>query len=425
MIKYIINIWKDKITYLFFDIIYLGGSMDRIVMHIDVNNAFLSWSALYLLEQGYSKDIRKCYAVIGGDETKRHGIVLAKSTPAKEKGIVTAETLYSARKKCPGLEVYPMNYPYYQKKSEELFELISNYTPDIEKFSIDECFIEYTSVRNLYGDPVKFAYKLKDEIKDKLGFTVNIGVANNKLCAKMASDFKKPDRVHTLFMDEVKDKMYPLDVGDLLWIGKKSSEKLHMLGINTIGDLANSNYEDLYRFFKNQTQIMIDHAKGIDNDVVCVIKGERKEISKSFTLEHDVTSRIELYDALNVLSNDLGISIRRQKKYAYVVAVLLKDSSFRNKNHQIKLDNPTNSTDMIYSVSKKLLDEMWELEPIRLVGIRLDKLVDNINMQVSLFESVENNDKNSEIDKVMDSLKEKYGTKIINKASLVSKIKKL
>ena len=204
--------------------------MDRIVMHIDVNNAFLSWTAIYLLEHGYDKDIRHICAVIGGDESSRHGIVLAKSTPAKKYGIVTAETLYQARKKCPNLEVYPSNYQYYQKKSEELFSLISSYTPDIEKFSIDECFLEYTYVKNLYGDPVEFAYKLKDEIKNKLGFTVNIGIANNKLCAKMASDFEKPDKVHTLFMDEVQTKMWPLDVGDLLWIGKKTKLKLNQLG---------------------------------------------------------------------------------------------------------------------------------------------------------------------------------------------------
>src|SRR5574344_465274 len=345
--------------------------MERIVMHIDVNNAFLSWSAVYLLSKGY-KDIRNSYAAIGGDETTRHGIVLAKSPLAKSLGIETAETLYNARKKCPNLEVYPMNYPYYQQKSQELFTLISKYTPDIEKFSIDECFIEYTSVQNLYGDPVKFAYKLKDEIKSTLGFTVNIGIANNKLCAKMASDFT-----------------------------------------------------NLYRFFKNQTNIMIDHAKGIDNDPVVTISEERKGISHSFTAVKDIDNRMDLYDALNIISNDLGISIRKQNKYAYVIAVILKDSFFKNKTHQLKLINPTNNTDEIYKTSKMLLDQMWNGEPIRLVGIRLDKLVDNSYLQVSLFDNIDEDIKNNKIDTVMDELKDKYGTKIINKASLLSKTKKI
>ena len=399
--------------------------MDRIVMHIDVNNAFLSWTALYLLENGYDIDIRNIPSVIGGDEESRHGIVLAKSTPAKKYGIVTAETLYSARKKCPNLKVYPSNYPYYQKKSIELFSLISKYTPDIEIFSIDECFIEYTYVKNLYGDPIKFAYKLKDEIKNILGFTVNIGIANNKLCAKMASDFLKPDMVHTLFENEIENKMYPLDVGELLWIGKKTKVKLNELGIKTIKDLACSDELDLYRYFKNQTKSMIEHAKGIDNSKVIVEREEAKGISKSYTLSHDVTSRLELYDHLNIISNDLALNLRSLNKYTSTIAIILKDSYFKSKTHQIKLDNPTNNTNIIYNTSKKLLDEIWDGIPIRLIGIRLDNLTANGIYQYSLFEDTSEKENNEAIDIVMDKLKNKYGSKIINKASLLSKSKKL
>ena len=399
--------------------------MDRIVMHIDVNNAFLSWTAIYLLEHGYDKDIRNICAVIGGDESSRHGIVLAKSTPAKKYGIVTAETLYQARKKCPNLEVYPSNYQYYQKKSEELFSLISSYTPDIEKFSIDECFLEYTYVKNLYGDPVEFAYKLKDEIKNKLGFTVNIGIANNKLCAKMASDFEKPDKVHTLFMDEVQTKMWPLDVGDLLWIGKKTKLKLNQLGIRKIGDLAISDQKDLYYYFKNQTKTMIEHANGIDDDPVKVVRGEAKGMSKTVTLDHDVNSRIELYDNLNLIANDLGLALRSKEKYANTIAIILKDQYFKSKTHQMKLPNSTNSTNIIYDTSKKLLDETWEGESIRLIGIRLDGLTATGLYQYSLFEDTKVYENDTKLDSVMDSLKNKYGTKIINKASILSKTKKV
>ena len=177
--------------------------MDNIFMHIDVNNAFLSWTAVDLLNKGYKIDIRNIESIIGGDESQRHGIVLAKSMVAKSKGVKTAETIRDAKRKCNDLKIFPPNHKLYQEMSNKLFELISKYTPDIEKLSVDECFIDYTKVRKLYGDPIKFAYKLKKEIKDTLGFTVNIGIANNKLCAKMASDFLKPDRVHTLFKEEV------------------------------------------------------------------------------------------------------------------------------------------------------------------------------------------------------------------------------
>ncbi len=394
-------------------------------MHIDVNNAFLSWTAIDLLNKGYGKDIRELDAVIGGDEASRRGIVLAKSTPAKKKGIVTAETLYQARKKCPGLLVFPSNYSYYQKKSKELFDLIEKYTPDIEKFSIDECFIEYTYVKNLYGDPIEFAYKIQNEIKEKLGFTVNIGIANNKLCAKMASDFEKPNKVHTLFMDEVKTKMWPLDVGDLLWIGKKTKVKLNELGIRTIKDLALADYKDLYYYFKNQTKSMIEHANGIDNEMVKVIREDAKGMSKTTTLDHDVSNRIELYDYLNIISNDLGLSLRSKNKYANAVAIILKDRYFKNKTHQKKLSNPTNNTKLIYETSKVLLDEVWSGEAIRLIGIRLDGLTDNVMYQYSLFEDTKKVDNETKLDGVMDKLKDKYGSKIINKANLFPKNKKM
>ena len=394
-------------------------------MHIDVNNAFLSWEALKLLSEGYDKDIRTLEAIIGGDEESRHGIVLAKSTPAKKKGIKTAMSLYEARKIIPNILVFKPHYSYYQKRSDELFELIGKYTPDIEKFSIDECFIEYTYVAKLYGDPIKFAYKLKDEIKNKLGFTVNIGIANNKLCAKMASDFEKPDKVHTLFKEEVKDKMFPMDVGELLWIGKKTKEKLNQIGIHTIGDLASSKVENLRYYFKNQTEEMIKHANGIDDSLVITKERETACISKMITIDHDVFNKLELHKYLNHISNELGLQLRLSKKYTNTIAIILKNQYFKMSTHQVKLDNPTNVTSKIYEVSKKLLDEAWHGEAIRLVGIRLDNLSLTSSYQHNLFEETNELVKESKIDDVCDTLKNKYGYNIINKASLLPKKDKL
>ena len=181
--------------------------MENIIFHIDVNNAFLSWTAVKLLNSGYKYDIRNSYAIIGGDESGRHGIVLAKSTPAKKLGIKTAETIYSAKKKCRVLKVYPPDYELYRRMSKSLFNLLSKYTCDIEIASIDECYLDYGKVKNLYGDEILFAEKLKKEIYDTLGFTVNIGIANNKLCAKMASDFSKPNKIHTLYKSEIETKI--------------------------------------------------------------------------------------------------------------------------------------------------------------------------------------------------------------------------
>ncbi|MFA5409423.1 MAG: DNA polymerase IV [Bacilli bacterium] len=392
--------------------------MDRIIFHIDVNNAFLSWTALDLLANGYKEDIRKIDAVIGGDESRRAGIVLAKSVSAKQKGIVTGETLFSARKKCPGLRTYQPKYDIYQTKSHSLFDLLSKYTPDIETFSIDECFLDYGKVKNLYGEELLFAQKLKDEIQNSLGFTVNIGIANNKLCAKMASDFLKPNRIHTLFNNEIETKMWPLAIDELFGIGKKTSAKLRGLGINTIGDLAHADYDRIYPYFKNQTGKMIDSAWGRNNDPVISEYGESKGISNSTTLDHDLKNKEEVYKVLHLISDNLALVLRKQKRYACIVVVILKDCYFKSYSHQLKLKNGTNITEEIFISAKKLFDEMWNLDPIRLVGIRLDGLAKEISYQMSLFESNEDRSKITKLDQAVDDLKAKYGCNVICNAYL-------
>ena len=393
--------------------------MDRIIFHIDVNNAFLSWTAVDLLNKGYKYDIRNSYAVIGGDESARSGIVLAKSTPAKKLGIYTSETLYSARKKCRVLKIYPPNYKLYSEMSNKLFLLLSKYSPDIEIASIDECYMDYGKVKNMYGDELEFAYKLKQEIKDALGFTVNIGIANNKLCAKMASDFSKPDKIHTLYEYEIEEKMYPLKIDELFGVGKKTAPKFHDLGIHTIGDLAKVDINKLTKYFKNQAINYIKIAKGIDNSLVVSDSNIPDSISNETTLNKDVSNKQELYQYLLALSEIVGVRIRKQKKYASVIAVTLKDRYFKRRTHQKKLVNPTNITNEIYNFSKQIFDEMWGGEAVRLIGLRLDGLTDNAHFQTSLFEDTINREKQEQIDIVVDNLKEKYGYKIIKKAGLI------
>ena len=392
--------------------------MKRIIMHIDVNNAFLSWSAVKLLYDGYKTDIRKIEAVIGGDEVSRHGIVLAKSPVAKKKGVKTAETLMSARRKCNNLKIYPPDFKWYQFMSRKMFDLIRSYTPDIEILSIDECFLDYTKVYNLYGDPIKFAYHLKNKIYKTLKFTVNIGIANNKLCAKMASDFKKPNRVHTLFDEEVQSKMFPLDVGDLYGVGKKTTQKLKELNINTIYDLAHSDVNYLYKYFKNQASILIDKANGIDYSEVNSEVVERKGISNSTTFSYNLTKLDDILNKLRALTENVCISLRKKNKYAKVIGVTIKNKNFITKSHQKKLLNATNNTDEIYSVAKKLIIELWDEEPIRLMGISLNNLTDDSMYQISLFENISKKDNDDKLDKIIDDLKLQYGSNIINKASI-------
>ena len=385
--------------------------MERIIMHIDVNNAFLSWTAVDLLKKGHN-DIRNEYAVIGGDESKRRGIVLAKSTPAKKRGVKTAETLYTARKKCPYLNIYPPNRELYDKMSQNLFKLLQQYTSDIEIVSVDECFLDYGKVKNIYGDELEFARKLKNQIYNTFGFTVNIGIANNKLCAKMASDFSKPNKIHTLYDYEVITKMWPLPIEDLYGIGKKTAEKLKNLKIYTIQDLANIDKQILYPYFKNQTEYIINIANGIDSSPVISEIHDPKCISSTYTLMYDYDDINEINKELRTISNNLGIELRSQNKYTQTIAIIIKDTYFKTTTHQEKLKNSTNSSDTIFEISKKLFKEHWNETPVRLIGIRLDSLTSNNDYQISLFESIEEKENNETLDKTIDYLKKKFGDKI-------------
>ena len=392
--------------------------MERIIFHIDVNNAFLSWTAVDLLEKGYKEDIRNEEAVICYKEN-RNSIILAKSPPAKKKGVVSAEPLYLARKKCPNLKTYEPNYKMFSKRSNELFSYLYKFSPDIEVASIDECYLDYGKVKNIYGDEKEFAYKIKDEIYKNLGFTVNIGIANNKLCAKMASDFEKPNKVHTLYDYEIKEKMYPLPIEDLFGVGKSTSSKLRTIGINTIRDLAEFDLNILKRIFKNHAKDLIFMARGIDTSPVHSDLYIPKGISNEITFEEDINDVNKLDEKLFFLSNYISERLRKEKKYAYVVSVILKDNFFKRKNHQKKLKNPINTTNEIYRISKELLREMYKGEYIRLIGIRLDDLTVNSNYQTSLFENSEDNKKDEKFDMVVDQINKKYNKKIITRASYI------
>ena len=270
--------------------------MERIIMHIDVNNAFLSWTAVHMLKNGYPKDIRKEYAVIGGDEKLRKGVVLAKSLPAKKKGVITGEPLFQARRKCPYLNVYPTNTKVYRYYSWLMYKYLLKYSPTIERYSIDECFLDYTESQKLFGDPYQLACKIKEDIKKYLGFTVNVGIGNNKLCAKMASDFEKPDKVHTLYQDEIKEKMWPLSVDDLFMVGKQTATKLHALNINTIAELAKTDLEFLKIHFKSFALTLWNFANGIDNSLVEPVKPEQKSISMTTVLPYDYEDKVSNYE---------------------------------------------------------------------------------------------------------------------------------
>lgn len=407
----------EKIELLFYN--FVGDIMSRIIFHIDVNNAFLSWTAVKLLNNGYPLDIREIPSVIGGDEKSRHGIVLAKSPIAKKYGIVTAETLYSARKKCPNLKTFPSDMNYYREMSNKMISYISNYSPDLEQFSIDECFLDLTGTNYLYEDIIALAYKIKDEIFTKFGFTVNIGIGNNKLCAKMASDFLKPNKVHTLFDYEIKEKMWPLSVEELFMVGKKTAQKLHLMGFNTIGDVANCDIKRLIKEFKTFGNVLYDYANGIDNSIVDSNASESKSISVSWTIDHDTDDVFEIKKILLRQVDEVGRNLRRKKLYATIIAVTFKTYDFLSFSKQNTVNFPINSNEDIYEEVIKILYKAWNFEKIRNIGIRLSGFTADRISQTSLFDEGNKTVNNEKIQSALDKIKDKYGTDIINPASLL------
>lgn len=392
---------------------------ERIIFHIDVNNAFLSWTAVHRLKNGEKLDIRKIPSVIGGDEKTRHGVVLAKSPIAKKMGIKTAETLYSARRKCPNLKVFPSEFNWYYEQSNIMYQYLCNYTPLIERFSIDECFLDLTGTNFLYKNYEELAYKIKEDIKNNFGFTVNIGIANNKLCAKMASDFTKPDKVHTLYKNEIKNKMWPLPIEDLFMVGKKTAEILRKIGINTIGDLASAPDILLIKHFKNQAAFLKRSANGIDDSKVAPRNSKNESISISETLPVDCDDYNKLKEILFRQTEEVTRALREQKKYATTVAVTYKNTFFESYSHQKKLDMPQNSTIDIYKEVITILKNSWKEDPIRNIGVRLSDLTKDKILQVTLFSKEEKNDEKEEIiQDIIDTINKKYGSTSVIPASI-------
>lgn len=390
--------------------------MERQILHVDVNNAFLSWLAVYKLNNGEKIDIREQIAVIGGDETKRSGIVLAKSQKAKQFGIVTGETLYSARSKCKNVQVYQGDFKIYREYSNKLFQLLSEYTDKIERFSIDECFLDMTQyLRN--DTLINRAMEINKRVKEELGFTVNVGVSHNKLLAKMASDFTKPDKVHTLFENEIPKKMWKLPISELFMLGRKTVPKLYNMNIKTIGDLAHANQNLLVKKFGKHGKMMWEYANGIDNSEVQYIKEKPKSIGNSVTLPIDLIEKEKIEEILLTLTEQVAYRLRKQDLLANSVNIQLRTKNFEDFSHQTKLDCSTASTKEIMKKAKQLLTEKFKNGmAIRLVGLRVDNLVSKEELQISLFQNTEEHQKQEKLDKVIDKLNEKYGGNSITRA---------
>jgi len=392
---------------------------NKIFFLVDVNSAFLSWEAAYRLQHGASVDLRNIPAIIGGNPKKRRGIVLAKSISAKKYNIKTGESLRDALRKCPTLKIIPPSYDVYIQASNALLEILKEYSPKIQRFSIDECFIDFTDSQKLFGNPLEVAYTIKNRIKEELGFTVNVGVSSNKLLAKMASDLKKPDQVHTLFQDEIETKLWPLPVGDLFMVGRKTLSKLNRLGIYTIGELAKFDLMSLKYHLKSHGKLIWEYANGIENSQINLSTDDAvKSIGNSTTIPYDIDSRGEALLYLLSLTEMVAMRLRNKNKLCCLVAITIKNSDLISCSHQRKIYYSTDLTNDIFEEVTKLFDNLWKKDPIRHLGIRVSDLIDNDEKQLSIWDN-KNEERLRSLDHTVDELRQKYGNSIIQRSSFL------
>ena len=393
--------------------------MARLVFHIDVNSAFLSWEATRRVKNGES-DIRLIPSVIGGDREKRHGVVLAKSIPTKQYGIKTGEPIAMALRKCPHLYIAKPDFVLYEQCSRAFMDICRKYAPVVEVYSIDECFLDMSGTARLYPDPIEIAKTIKDEIRDTLGFTVNVGIGSNKLLAKMASDFEKPDKIHTLYEEEIPSKMWPLPVSALFSLGRAAAERLHGMHIRTIGELAAIDVADLRTVFGvKMGEHLHRFANGIDSSPVLAESEEAKGYGNSTTLATDLTTAEEAYPILLSLADSCASRMRNDGQRATCVSVTIRDNTFRDRSHQQHLSHATDITSEIYEVACRLFDDLWDRKmPLRLLGVSLSQLTREDAAQLSMFPDPKR-EREQELDRLIDGLRHRFGSDTIVRGSIM------
>ena len=395
--------------------------MRKLIFHVDVNSAYLSWEAARRVRNGEA-DLRLIPSAIGGDPEKRTGVILAKSIPAKQYKVTTGEPVAMALRKCPSLVLAKPDFKLYVQSSRAFLAVCRKYAPVVEQVSIDECFCDFNNTERVYPDPLELAYRIKDEIRESLGFTVNVGVSENKLLAKMASDFEKPDKVHTLYPREIQEKMWPLPVGELFTVGRATAERLRRAGIETIGALARTDPALLERMFGPRQGLHLHrYANGVSESPVRAEPEEAKGYSISTTLEDDVETWETAHHILLALADSVTARMRGEGFKCFCVAVSIRSNDFKNKSHQMKLREPSDGTGEIYDVARKLLAELWNGKtPLRLLGIALTELTREDYAQLSLFDGeAERKRRSRRLDQTVDALRGKYGRNTIRRGTLL------
>ena len=392
----------------------------RVIFHVDANSAFLSWSAAYRVKVlGETQDLRQIPSVVAGDKASRRSIILAKSTPAKKFGIQTGEPLFQALEKCPDLVVIPPDYELYVQASRRFVEMLRQFSPAVEQYSIDEAWVDMTGTQRLWGPPRLAAERMRQRIWEELGFTVNVGISSNKLLAKMAGDFEKPNKVHTLFPEEMEQKFWPLPVRDLFLVGAATERKLRLLGIYTIGDLAQADEKLLKKRLGKHGETIWHFANGRNADAVTPEPAENKGYGNSTTTAADVTTVEQARQVLLSLCETVGMRLRKDNKWGSCISIHLRTNEFQHFSHQKMLSGATNGTGELFETACQLFDEAWDrVTPLRQLGVQVTRLSSEPYQQYDFFSglSPEQFERKVRLDETVDALRDKYGEDVILRA---------
>ena len=393
---------------------------ERIIFHVDANSAFLSWTAAYKVKVlGESRDIRDVPSVVAGDKASRHSIILARSTPAKKYGIKTGEPLFQALEKCPDLIIVPPDYNLYVEASRHFVDMLRQFSPAVEQYSIDEAWVDMTGTQRLWGSPRLAAEKMRERIWNELGFTVNIGISSNKLLAKMAGDFEKPNKVHTLFPEEIPGKLWPLPVRDLFLVGSATEKKLKTMGIYTVGDLAHADPALLRKRLGKHGETIWHYANGRNADLVVSQPVDNKGYGNSVTTAQDVTDREHARQVLLSLCETVAARMRKDGKCGGCVSVHLRTNEFHQFSHQSVIHGATNITGQIFRAACRVFDEAWDgITPLRQLGVQMTRLSDEPYQQYDFFSdlSPKQYERKLRLDETVDALRDKYGEDAIRRA---------
>lgn len=395
--------------------------MQKIIFLVDMNVFFIS------CEMTRNPSLVGNPSAVAGDPKKRTGIILAANYEARSCGVKTAMVLHEAMKLCPGMMLVPRDHRFYEQKSEQVMDLLSNYTPIVEQNSIDEAWLDMTGTERLFGKPSEAAKRIMNEIKDRLGLWCSIGIAENKFLAKMACEMKTPLGITELWEHDIPLKLWPLPVKAMYGIGGKTAEKLSRMRIQTIGDLAKFDRSHIVKTFGKWGNEISLHANGYDSAPVQAYRpGEMKSIGRSTTLPEDITDIEKAKIVLMELADDIGMTARKHSKKGRTVHITLKYSDFQVVTRQTTIP-ATSVTKEIYQAGCSLLVQNWNrLSSVRLIGISpagFDE--DTFTDQVSLFDFMEKNvksDKHEKIDLVMDKIRSRHGTDKISRATLIKKV---